>query len=126
MNAARGHARERAGGEARRRARRRRIAELRVHPSQPDVVGNRRHDRDRRNVVRVVIVIYSPAQSCSTRPEGGAAPGLLWGTLNLTSSCEHDPNRLAQKAAADQDLRNISTAMGGLSLYGLALCVVRW
>jgi len=75
-----------------------------------------------------MIVIYFYLRSLSqTWPEAGAAPGLLWGTLNLVIIVASAiPNTLADKAAIDHDLPNVRSAMAWSSLFGIALCAVRW
>jgi heme/copper-type cytochrome/quinol oxidase subunit 3 len=75
-----------------------------------------------------MIVIYFYLRSVSrTWPEAGAAPGLLWGTLNLVLIIASAiPNTYADKAAIDHDLRRVRVAMAWSSLIGLALCAVRW
>jgi cytochrome c oxidase subunit 3 len=74
-----------------------------------------------------MIVIYFYLRSVAqTWPEGGAAPSLLWGTLNLVIIVASAiPNTLADKAAIDEDLRKVRTAMVWVALCGLALCAVR-
>ena len=75
-----------------------------------------------------MIVIYFYLRSLSrTWPEAGAAPGLLWGTLNLVIIVASAiPNTYADKAAIDQNVHNVRTAMAWSSLFGVALCAVRW
>ena len=75
-----------------------------------------------------MIVIYFYLRSLAqTWPEGGAAPNLLWGTLNLgIILASAVPNTYADKAAIDNDLRKVRIAMVWSSLFGLALCAVRW
>jgi len=75
-----------------------------------------------------MIVIYFYLRSLAQRwPEGGAAPDLLWGTLNLgIILASAVPNTLADNAAIDHDLHRVRTAMVWSSLFGLALCAVRW
>lgn len=75
-----------------------------------------------------MIVIYFYLRSLSqTWPEAGAAPGLLWGTLNLVMIVASAiPNTFADKAAIDHDLPNVRSAMAWSSLFGIALCAVRW
>ena len=75
-----------------------------------------------------MIIIYFYLRSLSqTWPEAGAAPGLLWGTLNLVIIVASAvPNTFADKAAIDHDLPNVRSAMAWSSLFGIALCAVRW
>lgn len=75
-----------------------------------------------------MIVIYFYLRSLAqTWPAGGAAPDLLWGTLNLgLIVASAIPNTYADKAAIEHDLRKVRTAMAWASLFGLALCAVRW
>ena len=75
-----------------------------------------------------MIIIYFYLRSLAqTWPEGGAAPNLLWGTLNLgIIIASAIPNAYADKAAIDHDLHKVRTAMISASLFGLALCAVRW
>ena len=75
-----------------------------------------------------MIVIYFYLRSLSqTWPEAGAAPGLLWGTLNLVIIVASAiPNTFADKAAIDHDLPNVRSAMAWSSLFGIALCAIRW
>jgi len=75
-----------------------------------------------------MIVIYFYLRSVAqTWPEEGAAPGLLWGTLNLAIIVASAiPNTLADKAAIDEDLHKVRTAMAWSSMCGVALCAVRW
>ena len=75
-----------------------------------------------------MIVIYFYLRSLAqTWPKGGAAPNLLWGTLNLgIILASAVPNTRADKAAIDHDLRRVRAAMVWSSLFGLALCAVRW
>ncbi len=75
-----------------------------------------------------MIVIYFYLRSLSqTWPEAGAAPGLLWGTLNLVMIVASAiPNTFADKAAIDHDLPSVRSAMAWSSLFGIALCAVRW
>jgi heme/copper-type cytochrome/quinol oxidase subunit 3 len=75
-----------------------------------------------------MIIIYFYLRSLAqTWPGGGAAPDLLWGTLNLgIIVASAVPNTLADKAAIGHDLHGVRTAMVWSSLFGLALCAVRW
>jgi heme/copper-type cytochrome/quinol oxidase subunit 3 len=75
-----------------------------------------------------MIVIYFYLRGIAqTWPEAGAAPSLLWGTLNLAVIVASAvPNTYADKAAIDHDLRKVRIAMVWASLLGLALCAVRW
>ena len=75
-----------------------------------------------------MIVIYFYLRGIAqTWPEAGAAPSLLWGTLNLAVIVASAvPNTYADKAAIDHDLRKVRIAMVWASLFGLALCAVRW
>jgi heme/copper-type cytochrome/quinol oxidase subunit 3 len=75
-----------------------------------------------------MIIIYFYLRSLAqTWPEGGAAPDLLWGTLNLgIILASAVPNTRADKAAIAHDLHKVRTAMIWSSLFGLALCAVRW
>jgi heme/copper-type cytochrome/quinol oxidase subunit 3 len=75
-----------------------------------------------------MIVIYFYLRSVAqTWPEAGAAPDLFWGTLNLVIIVASAiPNTYADRAAIDQDLHKVRTAMGWSSVFGLALCGVRW
>jgi heme/copper-type cytochrome/quinol oxidase subunit 3 len=75
-----------------------------------------------------MIIIYFYLRSLAqTWPEGGAAPDLLWGTLNLgIILASAVPNTRADKAAIDHDLHKVRAAMVSSSLFGLVLCAVRW
>jgi heme/copper-type cytochrome/quinol oxidase subunit 3 len=74
-----------------------------------------------------MIVIYFYLRSLAqTWPSGGAAPDLLWGTLNMgILLLSAIPNWYVDRAALDRDLRKVRVLMIAGSLCGLALCGVR-
>ena len=74
-----------------------------------------------------MIIIYFYLRSLAqTWPAGGSAPDVLWGTLNLGIILASEiPNRYADKAAIDHDLRKVRVALIWGSLFGLALCGIR-
>lgn len=74
-----------------------------------------------------MIVVYFYLRSlASTWPAGGAAPDLLWGTLNLgIILASAIPNFYADRAAIDRDLSTVRLMMVIGVLFGLALCGVR-
>jgi cytochrome c oxidase subunit I+III len=74
-----------------------------------------------------MIVIYFYLRSLAqTWPSGGAAPDLLWGTLNLAIILiSAIPNYYADRAAIDHDLNKVRLLLILGCLCGLALCGVR-
>jgi len=74
-----------------------------------------------------MIVIYFYLRSLSDSwPSGGAAPDLLWGTLNLgLILVSAVPNIYADKAAIDHDLHKVRIGLVILSVIGLVLLLVR-
>jgi len=75
-----------------------------------------------------MILIYFYLRSLSdTWPAGGAAPDLLWGTVNLgLILASAIPNYFADRAAIDQNLPKVRMMLVLGVLFGLALCGVRW
>ena len=75
-----------------------------------------------------MIVIYFYLRSLSNAwPDGGHSPDLLFGTINLAVILVSAvPNRLAQRAAADRNIRSVRLWLYFSSAFGVALCVVRW
>jgi cytochrome c oxidase subunit 3 len=75
----------------------------------------------------MIIVYFYLRNLAQTLPEAGAAPDLLWGTLNLgIILASAIPNAQADKGAIDHDLLKVRISMVWSSLFGLALCAVRW
>jgi len=74
-----------------------------------------------------MIVIYFYLRSLSDSwPSGGAAPDLLWGTLNLgLILVSAAPNIYADRAAIDHDLGKVRICLVILSVIGLVLLFVR-
>src|SRR5437667_3854326 len=74
-----------------------------------------------------MIVIYFYLRSLAESwPTGGAAPDLIWGTLNLVLILASAiPNIYVDKAAIDQDLRKVRAGLLVLAAIGLALLAVR-
>ena len=74
-----------------------------------------------------MIVVYFYLRSVAqTWPEGGAAPDLFWGTLNLGIILASEiPNFFADRAAIDHDLRKVRIMLIWGSLFGIVLCAVR-
>jgi len=74
-----------------------------------------------------MIVIYFYLRSLSqTWPMGGAAPDLLWGTINLgIVIASAIPNYVADRAAIDHDLPTVRLMLILITFFGLALCAVR-
>jgi cytochrome c oxidase subunit III len=74
-----------------------------------------------------MIVVYFYLRSVAqTWPQGGAAPDLLWGTVNLGIILASEiPNFFADRAAIDHDLRKVRLMLIAGSLFGIALCAVR-
>ncbi|TMH10799.1 MAG: cytochrome C oxidase subunit III [Betaproteobacteria bacterium] len=74
-----------------------------------------------------MIVIYFYLRSLSDSwPSGGAAPDLLWGTLNLgLILVSAVPNIYADRAAIDHDLGKVRICLVILSVIGLVLLLVR-
>jgi heme/copper-type cytochrome/quinol oxidase subunit 3 len=74
-----------------------------------------------------MIVIYFYLRSLSDSwPSGGAAPDLLWGTLNLgLILVSAVPNIYADRAAIDHDLGKVRMGLVILSVIGLVLLLVR-
>ncbi len=74
-----------------------------------------------------MIVIYFYLRSLSDSwPSGGAAPDLLWGTLNLgLILVSAAPNIYADRAAIDHDLGKVRICLVILSVIGLVLLLVR-
>jgi heme/copper-type cytochrome/quinol oxidase subunit 3 len=61
-----------------------------------------------------------------TWPQAGAAPDLLWGTLNLAIILASEiPNFFADHAAIDHDLHKVRVMLIWGSLFGIVLCAVR-
>ena len=75
-----------------------------------------------------MIVIYFYLRSLAqTWPSGGAAPDLLWGTLNLALILVSAiPNYYADRAAIDRNLPMVRLMMIIASLFGVSLCTIRW
>ena len=75
-----------------------------------------------------MIVIYFYLRGLApTWPDGGRAPDLLWGTVNLAVIVASIlPNWLAQRAALDRDLLAVRLWLYVCSAFGIALCGVRW
>jgi heme/copper-type cytochrome/quinol oxidase subunit 3 len=75
----------------------------------------------------IVIYFYLRSLNPSWPAHGGGAPDLLWGTLNaVLIVLSAIPNTWIDHAAIDQDLRKVRIGLVILSLFGLALLVVRW
>ena len=75
----------------------------------------------------MIVIFFYLRSIAQTTPETGAAPSLLWGTLNLgIILASAIPNTYADRAAIDLDLRKVRVAMLAASAFGLALCAVRW
>jgi heme/copper-type cytochrome/quinol oxidase subunit 3 len=74
-----------------------------------------------------MIVVYFYIRSFSSSwPPGGAAPDLLWGTLNVVLILASAiPNTYVDKAAINQDLPKVRRGLAVLSVIGLFLLVVR-
>jgi cytochrome c oxidase subunit III len=74
-----------------------------------------------------MIVVYFYLRSFSSSwPPGGAAPDLLWGTLNVVLILASAiPNTYVDKAAIDQDLPRVRRGLVILSGIGLLLLIVR-
>jgi len=74
-----------------------------------------------------MIVVYFYLRSLAqTWPAGGAAPDLLWGTVNLAITfASAIPNYYADRAAIDENLPRVRLMLILGSLFGLALCGVR-
>jgi cytochrome c oxidase subunit III len=74
-----------------------------------------------------MIVIYFYLRSLSSAwPAGGAAPDLLWGTVNLgVIAASAIPNYVADRAAIDRDLPKVRRMLVLGVLFGLVLCAVR-
>jgi heme/copper-type cytochrome/quinol oxidase subunit 3 len=74
-----------------------------------------------------MIVIYFYLRSLSASwPVGGAAPDLLWGTLNVVLILASAvPNIYVDRAAIDHDLRKVRIGLTILTVFGLALLLVR-
>ena len=75
-----------------------------------------------------MIIVYFYLRSLAlTWPMAGASPDLLWGTVNmgliLLSAL---PNMWTDKAAINHDRRKVRIGLVICSLFGLALCGVRW
>jgi len=75
-----------------------------------------------------MILIYFYLRSRAlTWPAAGAAPDLLWGTVNLgIILASAIPNVYGDRAAINLDLPKVRIAMVASSLFGIALCAVRW
>jgi len=74
-----------------------------------------------------MVVVYFYLRSLApTWPSGGAAPDLLWGTINLgIILLSAIPNYYADRAAVDHDLPKVQFLLVLGVLCGLALCAVR-
>jgi heme/copper-type cytochrome/quinol oxidase subunit 3 len=74
----------------------------------------------------MIIIYFYLRNLAETWPIGGAAPDLLWGTLNvfliLGSAI---PNVYVDKAAIDQDLRKVRIGLVICCIFGLLLMIVR-
>src|SRR5438067_7692494 len=74
----------------------------------------------------MIVVYFYLRNFAETWPAAGAAPDLLWGTLNLgIILASAIPNYYADQAAIDRDLPTIRLMLVIGSLFGLALCGVR-
>jgi len=75
-----------------------------------------------------MIVVYFYLRSLAqTWPAGGAAPDLLWGTINLgIILASAIPNYYCDRAAIDQDLKKVQLTLVLGTLCGVALCGLRW
>src|SRR4029453_7281888 len=75
----------------------------------------------------MIIVYFYLRSLASTWPMGGAAPDLLWGTVNMgifILSALHI--LLTDKASINHDRRKVRIGLVICSLFGVALCAVRW
>jgi heme/copper-type cytochrome/quinol oxidase subunit 3 len=75
-----------------------------------------------------MIVIYFYLRDIArVWPDSGRVPALLFGTINLgVILASAWPNYLAQKAAQDRSLLRVRLWLYVCSLFGIALCAVRW
>ena len=75
-----------------------------------------------------MIVIYFYLRDIArVWPDSGRVPALLFGTINLgVILASAWPNYLAQKAAQDRSLLRVRLWLYVCSLFGIALCTVRW
>ena len=75
-----------------------------------------------------MIVIYFYLRDIArVWPDSGRVPDLLFGTINLgVILASAWPNYLAQKAAQDRSLLRVRLWLYVCSLFGIALCTVRW
>src|SRR4030095_13617072 len=75
-----------------------------------------------------MIVIYFYLRSISNAwPDAGLPPDLLFGNLSLALALASAlPNYLAQRAAGDRDRRRVRRWLYVCSVFGIALCAVRW
>jgi heme/copper-type cytochrome/quinol oxidase subunit 3 len=75
-----------------------------------------------------MILIYFYLRSRSNAwPDGGRAPDLLFGTINLAIILASAvPNYFAQHAAGACDRHRVRHWLYLCSAFGIALCVVRW
>jgi heme/copper-type cytochrome/quinol oxidase subunit 3 len=75
----------------------------------------------------MIIVYFYLRSLAQTWPAGGAAPDLLWGTLNLVVILASAiPNVYADRAAIDHNLRKVRLGLVAVSLFGVSLCAIRW
>jgi heme/copper-type cytochrome/quinol oxidase subunit 3 len=74
----------------------------------------------------MIIIYFYLRNLADTWPLGGAAPDLLWGTLNvLLILGSAVPNVYVDKAAIDQDLRKVRIGLVICCIFGLLLMIVR-
>ncbi|HEY2863230.1 MAG TPA: cytochrome c oxidase subunit 3 [Casimicrobiaceae bacterium] len=75
-----------------------------------------------------MIIIYFYLRSLAkTWPDAGQPPDLLFGNINLAIIIVSAlPNYLAQRAAADRDIRRVRLWLYVNSFFAAALCAIRW
>jgi heme/copper-type cytochrome/quinol oxidase subunit 3 len=75
-----------------------------------------------------MIIIYFYLRSLArVWPDAGYPPDLLFGNINLAIILASAwPNFLAQRAAADQSVQRVRAWLYVCSVFGAALCAVRW
>jgi heme/copper-type cytochrome/quinol oxidase subunit 3 len=75
-----------------------------------------------------LIIVYFYLRSLSNAwPDGGRAPDLLWGTINLVIILASAvPNYLAQRAAGGCSVGKVRLWLYVGCVLGVALCAVRW
>ena len=74
----------------------------------------------------MIVVYFYLRTLAETWPAGGAAPDLLWGTLNLGVILASEiPNFFSDRSAINHDLHKVRRMLIWGSMFGAALCVVR-